>query len=957
MAVPRLQLVAATPGGASLREILSKKRDGNPIVVTAFSSSRLRAAKEVVGEADDVDFIEFGGLVGQFLALGGGAAGGLPARGHIEAAISLACEALPPESVFHPVAKTAGFQARVARSLDKLRGYGMEGVQLLAFSKEAEPDLAAKLEGLAFIQTESARTLDLLGKRFNSERIRQCIELPADVPFNAKIILIAGCEDEPTNLGWIPWATEAGAEITIIVDAHPTDAKMFEGGSSIAKQLGLASSPLPRSNTLTSRLFATVPYAGTPAPLDVQIFAMPDPLSECEWTLRAALDEMEAGTPAEQIGIVVRRMEEYAPCLEACAIRLGVTLSVTRTMPLLAAGLPKFLLDLIESLAAREPARFGRVLRSTYFGLSADDRVALDDAFREARLDRGDPWRTLSECMALHKERFPLMGQLLLWRTRGKDEPATLADWVDRLRDLGELPWLQKVFEGNEPTCVRDRYAMNVLQRCVAEIAAVERVRRDLPIGLSGFVRVCRERWEREDVAIPRGDQGVAVVSSAGAIGNADVVFVLGMLEGVFPRRRSEDPILTDDDLAWLSSRIERDIPDSHRRAREERDEFFRVCSAPSRRLVLSYPQSGDDKDNVKAFYLTEVETLIGQSPIVLSRRQWVPEPAVAHADKRLRDALASERAEPLTNELKTEAAQALVRRKAGDSYQLRDLQRVLECPFRYAVASKLGVHSYRPQSRWNRLLGLPEKVNLPATPDPDTARRRLADELESLLAELYGETTPEDLAVMRLGGRRLIGEWVEREFRARDVWKRAAAQPDPKFDEELRSRFKTRDGQEIDLKGKFAGLSHYGEHRVLNLFMAHEPYADARAQSLLDRFHESDKFYFGMALASIRDPKRGIGLEVDTGRGERRLILSPRPLPPPNAAKGLEVTSVDEDERREWIDFVESQCRKALARLNEPSVSADPGEHCQFCDMGELCRRSKQFSELGDPFEEVDAE
>ena len=51
-----------------------------------------------------------------------------------------------------------------------------------------------------------------------------------------------------------------------------------------------------------------------------------------------------------------------------------------------------------------------------------------------------------------------------------------------------------------------------------------------------------------------------------------------GMLEGVFPRRRSEDPILTDLERAEISLYLEtRPLPDSHREARRERDQFYRL--------------------------------------------------------------------------------------------------------------------------------------------------------------------------------------------------------------------------------------------------------------------------------------------------------------------------------------------------------------------------------------------
>lgn len=953
MASPRLHLVAATPGGASLQAVLRSKRGSGTLIVTAFSPGRLRAAKEIVGDDPEVDFVEFGGLVGQFLALAGEAAGGLPGRGHIEAAVALGCQVLPESSIFHPVSHTGGFQALVTRKLDQLRGYGLESAQLKALSQEAEGELANKLEGLALIQAEAAHSLDLLGKHFNSARIRECIDLPTDMPFEAKIILLAGTSDDPTNLSWIPWAVQAGIDLTVLVDTHPTDDGMFEGAKNIAHALGVEPSYLLKVNSLTSQLFSKGTYDGAVQPLEVEVHAMPDPLAECEWALRIALQEIESGTPQEKIAIVVRRMDEYAPSLEASAVRLGVTLSVTRTMPLLAAGLPKFLLELLESLVEKEPTRLVHLLRSSYLGIPADDLAALSDLFREVRVDKADSWKTLADGLLARKDLIPWAGQLFRWRAEALGEPTTLAGWAERLRELGELPWLQRTFEGAEPTAVRDRYAMNVLQRCIAEMAAVQRVRDDHAMNLSGFKNRCRDRWEQEEVAIPRAEDGVAVVSSAESIGDAEVVMVLGMLEGVFPRRRSEDPILTDKELAWISSKIGHILPDSHRRAREERDEFFRVCSSASRRLILSYPQSGEDKDNVLAFYLAEVQELTKATTKAHSRKQWVPEQPISAADLRLKAALEGDREEPLANELRTDEASDFVRRQAGDRYTLRDLQTVLECPFRYVASGKLQLRSFRPQSRWNHLLGLPEKVNLPSTPNRETALRRLNEELDSLLSELYGEATPEDLVVMRLGGQRLIAEWVDREFYAREIWKRAAAQPDPKFDEELRSRFKTRDNQEVDLKGKFAGLSYHGSHRVLNLFVAHEPYQQRQAPTLLERLRDSDRFAFGMALAAIRDPKQGVGLEIDTGKGERRLILSPRPMPPPAVAKNLSVETIDEDERREWIDFVESQCRTALARLNKPSVDAQAGDYCKYCDMGELCRRSKAFSELGDPFED----
>ncbi len=956
MAKPRLQIIAATPSAACLREILdivSRKRGKGQLVVTAFSPSRLRAVREIVGEeSEEIELLEFGALVGNVMALAGGVAGGLPGRGHVEAAVSLACETIEEESPFFRSSRTPGFQEQVARALDLLRGYGMESAELFALGEVAQNDLSSRLAGLAQVQKDSARMLEMLGKRFNAERIRHCMEMEGPIPFSGRIVVLAGSEDDPLNLLWLRWAAMQGADLTVVVEAHPTETGMFVGAKNVSDALGEEPNRLARVNLLTAQLFSPQPFPGTPSALDVSIEAMPDALGECEWTLRSALEAISEGIPPERIAIVVRRMEEYAPLLEAAAKRLGVPLSVTRTAPLLASGVARFLLDLLESLVQRTTTPLGVLVRKSYFGLTPDELNEMSAGFSRSRSAPSDPWGVLAGFADEVEPTFPWLRQLLKWRREGLAESRSLAAWSDRLKDLGELPWLANVFEGAEPTHVRDRYAMNVLQRCLAEMAALERVHGSKDVPLSGFVRRCRQRWEIEEVATPRSPEGVAVVGSATEIGLADTVFVLGLLEGVFPRRRSENAILSDDDLAWISEQRGVTLPNSHRRAKEERDEFFRVCSAPMRKLVLSYPQTGEDRDNVKAFYLQEVERIMGVPVRIHPRTQLVPSLAIAESDRKLQEATASPTDEPLANALKTEAAQEVIRRKTGEKYRSTDLRRVLSCPYQYMATSRLQIRANRPQSRWNRLLNLPQEVSLPAAPNALVAIQNMNQRLDAIIEDLQGDALPEDLNIMRLGARRLIREWVQREFEAREVWKREAAEPNPEYDQPLRSTFKTRDGNVVELTGRFPGLSHYGSHRVINVFLGHDPIADFNAPRFVEQLSDSDRFELGLTLASIPNPKEGVGLEVDA-KGQRRLILSPRPMPPPSSKFGYSVSTVDEEERREWILYVEERMREAIAKLSLPAVEATPGDDCKFCDMGELCRRSSTFSEVGDPFAE----
>jgi len=956
MALPRMNVIAATPGAAPLREIVGLVAKRGPVVVTAFSPGRLRAARETLGESA-ADYLEFGQLVGHFLALSEALAGGLPGRGHLQAAVSLACEAVE-DGPYATAASTQGFQTRTIAVLDRLRGFGLEATELEGLAGQAPEPLAGKLKTLAAIQRESAHSLALLGKHFNSERIRTCLDLPPTGSLPDRVIVLCGSHDDPVDLSWVRWAADCGVEVTVIVDAHPSNDQVFPGARAAAALLGESPKPLHLPNKLTGRLFAERDIPGSRKPLEVEVWAMPDPFGECEWTLRTICDQLASGVDAATIAIVTRRIDEYATILEAAARRLGVTLSIARSMPLLGAGIARFLLELLEALAAREPNQLRVALRSSYFGLDFDTRNLVEELFREARRDRTEPWRTLDTLAKGTKEAPTWLGELLAWRTDALREPSSLAAWSDRLRDLGTLPWLARAFEGSGPTRDRDQYAMNVLQRSLAEMAAIDKIHDRKPMTLQAFVRRCRSRWEREQVSTPRGEGGVAVVASAEEIGPADVVYVLGMLEGVFPRRRTEDPILFDSDLAWISDQIGHRIPDSRRRAAEERDEFFRVCSAPAKRLVFSYPMAGEDRDNVRAFYLTEVERLMGIRESSRSRRTWVPDVPVAAADVRLAEALQSPREDPLPIRLESEQVAARVRRIPGESYSLADLSRVLSCPFRFLASNRLELRAQRPQSRWNRLLDLPKRVSLPAQPDPLTAAARMTERLDELVDDMTGETTPEDLAMMRLGGRRLIGEWVKREFEAREQWGRGQAYPGVSFEEGLRSKFKTRDGQTLDLSGTFAGMAEIADRKVINLFMAHDPVAEADAPKFHERLRESDRFEMGMVLAAIPPGGAGVGLEVDVLGQQRRLFLSPRPTPAPAVTANLKLSTFDDEERRDWIAFVEEQVRIALRRLSEPDVEARPSEDaCRFCDMGELCRRAHDFGEVPDPFVDADDE
>ncbi|HUG64564.1 MAG TPA: PD-(D/E)XK nuclease family protein [Gaiellaceae bacterium] len=69
-----------------------------------------------------------------------------------------------------------------------------------------------------------------------------------------------------------------------------------------------------------------------------------------------------------------------------------------------------------------------------------------------------------------------------------------------------------------------------------------------------------------------------------------DVVFVLGLEEGTFPRRTRPSPLLSDDDRQSLGGRLAR--PDAVAR---DRYLFYTTCTRPTQRLVLVREAAGDE--------------------------------------------------------------------------------------------------------------------------------------------------------------------------------------------------------------------------------------------------------------------------------------------------------------------------------------------------------------------------
>ncbi|HLJ20875.1 MAG TPA: hypothetical protein VKU84_11785, partial [Stellaceae bacterium] len=589
-----------------------------------------------------------------------------------------------------------------------------------------------------------------------------------------------------------------------------------------------------------------------------------------------------------------------------------------------------------------------------YSGLPAETQTAIEAVLRDLHRDREGAWGLLEEVAESLGDPVPWLAPVLEWRAEAIQRPAGAWEWFGRIMTLADLiPWQDAAIDFPQ-FIERDGRAQTAMQRAITERASLAKIRQAPSLEYRAAVAWMREAWESADYSVPSQEGGIRVVANAAELGDCTLVVALGMLEGILPRRPREDPILGDLEREALSriAQLNIPLPTSKDEALREREEFVRLCGAARERLVLSYRLATGDRNNIPTAYIEEAERLSAQTKrTVYSRGQFTPDEPRLPGDVSLARAFETRQALAETDFL-DEKIRARFLWEESRPFEPQQLRRAVQCPFRFFARDRLGLRPARRLYVWNRLLDLPVTAELALQPDRDAAEGALRGALDDLVDSQVGRLADWELAVIRSGGRRMIADWVEREFRARTLWPRHDMHANVSIGSPGVMNKAARD---VTLTGTVPALGTMGSYALARLY-------ETSAPDRLGR-ESNDAVFLYYALWSVvaRGDADATAIEVETLGHERRLFVLPRlsgPLPsdPEHGLYAAAVTMVEEDAVKAVNARARGLVRLGADRARGGIVAPTPSpEHCPGCGYGELCRRSAEFGESDDPFEAGD--
>lgn len=356
--------------------------------------------------------------------------------------------------------------------------------------------------------------------------------------------------------------------------------------------------------------------AGTP-PIGTGMIAVPDPEDEVRAVSRRILERARAGTPLHEVAVIYRLEEPYARLVPEVFDAAGIPWNGPSPRRLADAVVARVLLGALalaqSDLARDEVAAWlagGPILDpATGHRVSA---ARWDVISREAGVVAGaEQW---AERLGRHREQIGARlvaartdDEITEWRIaslqRDHETVAALAAFVADLGDHLDAPSMPSWSAHVEWTrSITERYLGSEARRGDWPDAQLEAARRvdavldelaaldvlGAPVDLPRFRRAFVDELDVPAGRVEQFGRGVFVGPLHAAYGTrAEAIYLLGMAEGSFPPRGSEDPLLPDSERRAIDDSLPTHTERGHA---ERRDYLAALAAAPER--ILCFPRA-----------------------------------------------------------------------------------------------------------------------------------------------------------------------------------------------------------------------------------------------------------------------------------------------------------------------------------------------------------------------------
>ncbi|MCS7066634.1 MAG: hypothetical protein NZL85_10250, partial [Fimbriimonadales bacterium] len=282
--------------------------------------------------------------------------------------------------------------------------------------------------------------------------------------------------------------------------------------------------------------------------------------------------------------------------------RYGIPFALVASQPLTRSPFVRLLLDALRLLIGDGVGGdWLQWLQNPYIGWSREVHYRLNTVSKRVR--PADEW--LDEAVRRLAEE-PAVAEVLVWlsalrallRPSSPDFTTVLTTLVQRL-----MP------SSSDLAAQNDRAAADALLEFARAYAPLWQ-RMTLAGAIAQLARLC----DAEQYPHAWGREGVRVLPlELAGLAQAEIAFVMGLVEGVLPRRHPDDPFLRESERRALRAFFEAQgervyLPLRSERQRLEPMLFYEATSAATQCLYLSYPRTMETGETLPSSYLQTLQ-------------------------------------------------------------------------------------------------------------------------------------------------------------------------------------------------------------------------------------------------------------------------------------------------------------------------------------------------------------